>query len=151
MVHFMPKSSGNQEIVIKSSWNIYKCIIQRTHLLFCVLHSNWRVVSFYSVNQDKRQVCMYIVFWYVTILCFCSGPWWYESMRIVLFGKILFGKKEILCGLKSQLNNCESLDLFYAELKAQFSKNYWSLQKLQNVTISDFRGNVILEHTGSGY
>ena len=74
VVHFMPKSSGNQEIVIKSSWNIYKCIIQRTHLLFCVLHSNWRVVSFYSVNQDKRQVCMYIVFWYVTILCFCSGP-----------------------------------------------------------------------------
>ena len=42
---------------------------------------------------------------------------------VVLFGKILFGKKEILCGLKSQLN-CESLDLFYAELEAQFSKNY---------------------------
>ena len=115
-------------------------IIQRTHLLFCVLHSNWRVVSFYSVNQDKRQVCMYIVFWYVTILCFCSGPWWYESMRIVLFGKILLGKKEIFCGLKSQLN-CESLDLFYAELEVKFSKNYWSLQKLQNVIISENIGS----------
>ena len=131
MVHFMPKSSGNQEIVIKSSWNIYKYIIQRTHLLFCVLHSNWRVVSFYSVNQDKRQVCMYIVCWYVTILCFCSGPWWF-----------CLEKKEIFCGLISQLN-CESLDLFYDELEVQFSKNYWSLQKLQNVIIS--------EHIGSRY
>ena len=136
MVHFMPKSSGNQEIVIKSSWNIYKYIIQRTHLLFCsALKLEGRKFLF---SESGQTTSMYV---YCILVCnYFMFLFW--PLMIWEYAYSFVWKKEILCGLKSQLN-CESLDLFYAELEVHFSKNYWSLQKLQNVIIS--------EHIGSRY